>query len=84
MNVLRFPQVTVIVTHSIAAFRVLIDTGSSDLWVYKAGTTVKTTNMTTVPVDIEYGEGSAVLGTVAFTELKLGHFNVSSQGCVVN
>ncbi|KAI0804711.1 aspartic peptidase domain-containing protein [Irpex lacteus] len=64
------------------SFKVLIDTGSSDLWLSDVGPSVKLTNTTNVPVDITYGDESGVSGTVAFSELQLGQFTVPSQAFI--
>ncbi|RDX50082.1 acid protease [Lentinus brumalis] len=59
-------------------FTVLLDTGSTDLWVYTAGKDVKFTNTTNLDASLHYGIGS-VDGIIQFTELKLGDFTIPNQ-----
>ena len=60
-------------------FTVLIDTGSTDLWVNTTGRSLKLTNSTDLEVTIGYGQGG-VDGNIAFAELMIGDFVVPSQG----
>ena len=56
-----------------------MDTGSSDLWIFQPGKTLKLTNTTNVIATETYGAGT-VEGPVVFAELKLGPYTVPSQG----
>lgn len=60
-------------------FTVILDSGSSDLWVYAPNTTLKTTNSSGVSTNITYGKGF-VAGEIQFAELKVGEYTVPSQG----
>ena len=60
-------------------FTVLLDTGSTDLWVDTTGRTVQLTNTTDLEVTIGYGKGG-VVGNIDFAELMIGDFTIPSQG----
>lgn len=60
-------------------FTVLLDTGSTDLWVYTQGKDVKFTNTTDLEADIMYGIGG-IEGKIQFTEVQIGDFTIKNQG----
>lgn len=60
-------------------FRVLLDTGSSDLWVYSPNRPLTILNDSHVATNASYGTGS-VSGTIHFAELRFGEFVIPSQG----
>lgn len=60
-------------------FTVLLDTGSTDLWVNSRGLELMLTNTTDLPMTELYGRGE-VHGTVQFAELRVGEYVVPSQG----
>ncbi|OJT05040.1 Vacuolar aspartic protease [Trametes pubescens] len=62
-------------------FTVLLDTGSTDLWINAQGRNVALTNTTDVVASEVYGQG-AVQGNIAFAELKVGNYVVPSQAFV--
>ncbi|KAI0356203.1 acid protease [Trametes cingulata] len=66
--------------HPVAAaeFIVLLDTGSSDLYLNTTGRNVRYTNTTDVVAVEKYGKGSAT-GNIAFAELRLGPYVIPSQ-----
>lgn len=60
-------------------FPVLLDTGSTDLWVYTGGSGLKFTNTTNLTAELGYAIGGAS-GPIAFAELELGAYRIPSQG----
>ncbi|PIL33895.1 hypothetical protein GSI_03601 [Ganoderma sinense ZZ0214-1] len=62
-------------------FTVLLDTGSSDLWVDGRGRNITFTNTTSIAVNERYGVGLAT-GNLAFAGVQLGDFYVPSQAFV--
>ncbi|RXW21451.1 hypothetical protein EST38_g4404 [Candolleomyces aberdarensis] len=61
-------------------FVVLLDTGSTDLWVLPDDRAEGLYNITDIPVRMEYGGGSSwVEGTIAVASLQMGTFSVSQQ-----
>ncbi len=60
-------------------FTVLLDTGSTDLWVNSKGLELMLTNTTDLPMTESYGRGE-VHGTLQFAELRVGEYVVPSQG----
>ena len=58
---------------------VLLDTGSTDLWIDPTGLDIRFTNTTDIITQEAYGIG-AVQGRIAFAELKVGDFVIPSQG----
>ncbi|KAH9911320.1 aspartic peptidase domain-containing protein [Epithele typhae] len=72
---------TVNITLGGVDFVVLLDTGSSDLWVNTTGRDLQLTNTTDLKVDIGYGKGS-LSGYVAFADMTLGDFKIPGQAFV--
>ncbi|KAI0819329.1 aspartic peptidase domain-containing protein [Trametes gibbosa] len=62
-------------------FTVLIDTGSTDLWVDMTGLDVQITNTTDLQTDSHYAVGD-VKGNIAFAELRFGQYVIPSQAFV--
>ncbi|KAI0666611.1 aspartic peptidase domain-containing protein [Trametes maxima] len=62
-------------------FTVLLDTGSSDLWISPQGRHITLTNTSDLVASEVYGQGSAQ-GNIAFAELKVGPYVVPSQAFV--
>ncbi|KAJ2928438.1 hypothetical protein H1R20_g8656, partial [Candolleomyces eurysporus] len=61
-------------------FVVALDTGSADLWVFPDDRGEGLYNITDIPVDMRYGDGSiGVNGTVAFASFQMGSFDVPQQ-----
>lgn len=60
-------------------FTVLLDTGSSDLWLNIAGRGIELTNTSNLEALEGYGKGQ-VQGNIAFAELRIGDFTIESQG----
>ncbi len=60
-------------------FTVLLDTGSTDLWVSTSRRALRLTNSSGLVTGIGYGSGE-VKGTIDFAELKIGDFAIPSQG----
>ena len=60
-------------------FVVLLDTGSTDLWVDTSGRNVKFTNTTDLVTGVVFGSGQ-VSGNITFAEVKLGEYTIPSQG----
>ncbi|KAH9912355.1 aspartic peptidase domain-containing protein [Epithele typhae] len=69
---------TVNITLGGVDFVVLLDTGSSDLWVNTTGRDLQLTNTTDVKINVGYGIGS-VSGYAAFADMTLGDFKIPSQ-----
>ncbi|KAI0633781.1 acid protease [Trametes polyzona] len=69
---------TVNITLGGQEFTVLIDTGSTDLWINPRGRTIALTNTTHLPVNEAYGRGF-IQGTLQFAELRVGEYVVPSQ-----
>ena len=63
----------------LADFTVLLDTGSSDLWLNIAGRGVELTNTSDLEALEGYGKGQ-VRGNIAFAEVQIGDFTIESQG----
>ncbi|KDQ61393.1 hypothetical protein JAAARDRAFT_171578 [Jaapia argillacea MUCL 33604] len=59
---------------------VVIDSGSSDLWVYPPSK-LQLTNRTSIHGNLSYGEGS-VQGSIDFAELKIGSYTIPSQAFI--
>ncbi|KAI0824071.1 aspartic peptidase domain-containing protein [Trametes gibbosa] len=59
-------------------FTVLLDTGSTDLWINTQRRDIKLTNATDLTTSEVYGQGT-VQGNIAFAELKVGSYVVPSQ-----
>lgn len=57
----------------------MVDTGSTDLWVYANGRDIQFSNTTDVIAAGQYAIG-AVKGNVAFAELQIGPYVVPNQG----
>ncbi|KAM5543324.1 hypothetical protein V8D89_003198 [Ganoderma adspersum] len=60
-------------------FTVILDTGSTDLWIDGRGRNIKATNTTGISGNQSYAKGE-VSGVISFAELKVGEHTVSSQG----
>lgn len=60
-------------------FTVLLDTGSTDLWVNSKGLELLFANTTDLTIAEDYERGQ-VQGTLQFAELKVGDYVVPSQG----
>ncbi|KAJ2925291.1 hypothetical protein H1R20_g11803, partial [Candolleomyces eurysporus] len=64
-------------------FVVALDTGSADLWVFPDDRGEGLYNITDIPVEQRYGDGSiGVNGTVAFASFQMGSFNVPQQAFI--
>ncbi|KAI0737568.1 acid protease [Daedaleopsis nitida] len=59
-------------------FTVILDTGSTDLWVDARGRDVQLTNTTSIEATEVYGQGQTS-GNIAFADLKIGEYAISSQ-----
>ena len=59
----------------------ILDTGSTDLWVASQGRTVTLTNNTDLETSLVYGIGQ-VAGNIAFAELRLGEYVIPSQAFI--
>ncbi|KAH9894785.1 aspartic peptidase domain-containing protein [Cubamyces lactineus] len=59
-------------------FTVIIDTGSTDLWVDARGLNLKTTNNTGIDVEFSYAIGS-VEGDIQFADLQIGPYVIPNQ-----
>ncbi|KAI0645476.1 acid protease [Trametes meyenii] len=57
---------------------VVLDTGSSDLWVDLKGRGIELRNNTNLQAEETFGLGS-VVGNIAFADLQLGEFTINSQ-----
>ena len=62
-----------------AEFRLLLDTGSSDLWVKTPQTPLKVLNDSGISTNISYVKGF-ISGPIQFAEVKLGQYTIPSQG----
>ncbi|KAL1945700.1 hypothetical protein VTO73DRAFT_1702 [Trametes versicolor] len=62
-------------------FRVIVDTGSTDLWLDLQGLDIPLTNTTDLIVDTQYAIGE-VKGNVLFAELRLGPYVIPSQAFI--
>ncbi|KAI0633302.1 acid protease [Trametes polyzona] len=60
---------------------VLLDTGSSDLIIFRNGQDLDFTQQTNVPAGVTFGSGSNS-GTVAFADLQMGDFIIRSQAFI--
>lgn len=60
-------------------FRVELDTGSSDLWVYPNATPVQLTNSTNLNATLTYAQGE-MSGTILFATVEFGGYTIPSQG----
>ncbi|KAI0633845.1 aspartic peptidase domain-containing protein [Trametes polyzona] len=58
--------------------KVLVDTGSTDLWIDPKGLDVKYSNTTDVKAGLVYGIGE-VEGTIAFADVQIGPYFVPNQ-----
>lgn len=58
----------------------MLDTGSSDLWIFPNSTSINLTNHTTLSADDTYGDGTSISGVIDFAEVKFGSYTVPSQG----
>lgn len=67
---------------TLAEFRVQLDSGSSDLWIFSPKADLKLTGKSKFVVKETYGIGEAD-GPVVFGELKLGAYTVPNQGNVL-
>ena len=63
----------------VVGYTVILDTGSTDLWVNTLDRHPTLTNSTDLEVQIQYGQGG-VTGSISFAELQLGDFVIPSQG----
>lgn len=59
-------------------YKVVMDTGSSDLWVYSETEPITTVNTTDILIESPYAIGQAS-GPVHFADIKLGDYQVQSQ-----
>ncbi|KAI0666647.1 aspartic peptidase domain-containing protein [Trametes maxima] len=59
-------------------FTVILDTGSTDLWVDASGLEMHTTNVTDLNVDFSYAIGE-VQGNIAFADLQIGPYFIPNQ-----
>ncbi|KAI0644417.1 acid protease [Trametes meyenii] len=62
-------------------FTVILDTGSTDLWVDASGLNLHPTNVTDLNVDFSYAVGE-VEGNIAFADLQIGPYFVPNQAYV--
>ena len=76
-----FPSVVYVFrfAHERTEFTVQLDTGSSDLWIYAPGNSIKVLNDSHLSANLTYGTGS-VDGPIQFAEVKIGEYTIPSQG----
>lgn len=63
----------------VSGFRVVVDTGSTDLWLDLEGIDIQVSNTTDLIVDSPYAVGD-VKGNVLFSELRIGPYIIPHQG----
>ncbi|KAI9059166.1 acid protease [Trametes sanguinea] len=62
-------------------FTVVIDTGSTDLWVDARGLNIQLSNNTDIPINFTYAMGG-VSGNIAFADLQIGPYTIPNQAFV--
>ncbi|KAK7695517.1 hypothetical protein QCA50_000153 [Cerrena zonata] len=60
-------------------FLVILDTGSSDLWLDVTGFTLPNVKSSGVNVSLPYGDGSVAIGPVSYGKVTFGNYSIEDQ-----